>query len=171
MVVNDYNMKIIITESQYKKYKHLFEQSVYDDEENDSNTDYNNEDTYTKEGTIIEGEIGSEPIKFRYAEENVLDNGEIEYYGEISFKGKKYSDSLFFGHIVLEKILKALVVKEIKEQALFTHNLVKLEEAAKLDFNKKSIEFLNQINDFNIRARYPEKKLAFYKKCTPKYTE
>ena len=91
MVVNDYNMKIIITESQYKKYKHLFEQSVYDDEENDSNTDYNNEDTYTKEGTIIEGEIGSEPIKFRYAEENVLDNGEIEYYGEISFKGEKYS--------------------------------------------------------------------------------
>jgi len=91
VVVNDYNMKIIITESQYKKYKHLFEQSVYDDEENDSNTDYNNEDTYTKEGTIIEGEIGSEPIKFRYAEENVLDNGEIEYYGEISFKGKKYS--------------------------------------------------------------------------------
>ena len=90
---------------------------------------------------------------------------------EYLFKGKRYSDSLFFGHIVLEKILKALVVKEIKEQALFTHNLVKLEEAAKLDFNKKSIEFLNQINDFNIRARYPEKKLAFYKKCTPKYTE
>jgi len=25
-------MKIIITESQYNKYKHLFEQSVYDDE-------------------------------------------------------------------------------------------------------------------------------------------
>ncbi len=91
MVVNDYNMKIIITESQYKKYKHLFEQSVYDDEENDSNTDYNNEETHTKEGAIIEGEIGSNPIKFRYAEENVLDNGEIEYYGEISFKGEKYS--------------------------------------------------------------------------------
>ena len=84
-------MKIIITESQYKKYKHLFEQSVYDDEENDSNTDYSNEDTYTKEGTIIEGEIGSEPIKFRYAEENEIENGEIEYYGEILFKGEKYS--------------------------------------------------------------------------------
>ena len=26
------------------------------------------------------------------------------------FKGKEYSNSLFFGHIVLEKILKALVV-------------------------------------------------------------
>ena len=28
------------------------------------------------------------------------------------FKGKKYSESLFFGHIVLEKILKGLVVKK-----------------------------------------------------------
>jgi hypothetical protein len=84
-------MKIIITESQYNKYKHLFEQSVYDDEENDSNDEYSNDETYTKEGTIIEGEIGSEPIKFRYAEENELENGEIEYYGEILFKGEKYS--------------------------------------------------------------------------------
>lgn len=87
------------------------------------------------------------------------------------FKGKKYSDSLFFGHIVLEKILKALVVKETGEQAPFTHNLVKLEEITKLGFSKEFIEFLNQVNDFNIRARYPEQKLAFYKKSTPKYAE
>lgn len=87
------------------------------------------------------------------------------------FKSKRYSDSLFFGHIVLEKILKALVVKETKEQAPYTHNLVNLEKIAKLGLDKKLVEFLNQVNDFNIRARYPEKKLAFYKKCTLKYTE
>jgi hypothetical protein len=34
-------MKIIITESQYKKYKHLFEQSVYDDEDYDGCADEN----------------------------------------------------------------------------------------------------------------------------------
>jgi HEPN domain-containing protein len=90
---------------------------------------------------------------------------------EYLFKGKKYSDSLFFGHIVLEKILKALVVKKIKEQAPYTHNLVKLEELAKLSFDKKLIEFLNQVNDFNIRARYPEQKQAFYKKCTFQYAK
>ena len=37
------------------------------------------------------GKIGSEPIKFRYAEENGLENGEIKYYGEILFKGEEYS--------------------------------------------------------------------------------
>ena len=30
------------------------------------------------------------------------------------FKIKRYPESLFFGHIVLEKILKGLVVAEIK---------------------------------------------------------
>lgn len=87
------------------------------------------------------------------------------------FKIKRYPESLFFGHIVLEKILKALVVKETQKQAPYIHNLVKLGEIAKLDFSKKFVEFLNQVNDFNIRARYPEKKLAFYKKCTLKLTK
>ncbi|PIZ01270.1 DNA-binding protein, partial [bacterium (Candidatus Gribaldobacteria) CG_4_10_14_0_8_um_filter_33_9] len=42
------------------------------------------------------------------------------------FKGKEYSNSLFFGHIVLEKILKALVVQRTKEQAPYIHDLVRL---------------------------------------------
>lgn len=85
-------MKIIITESQYKKYRHLFENSVYDDEIGD---DYDDKlipnQPIDKEGMNVEGEISGLPIKFRYAEKNVLDNGEIEYYGEILFKGEKYS--------------------------------------------------------------------------------
>lgn len=87
------------------------------------------------------------------------------------FKAKRYSDSLFFGHIVLEKLLKGLVVKNTKEQAPYTHNLVVLENVAGLGSGKNFVEFLNQVNDFNIRARYPEHKLAFYKKCTYPYTK
>jgi hypothetical protein len=83
-------MKIIITESQYKKYKHLFEQSVYDDEERDSNTGYGNEEYDTKEGMVVKGEIKSLPVKFTYSEKKVLENGEIEYYGEIQFYGDEY---------------------------------------------------------------------------------
>ena len=90
---------------------------------------------------------------------------------EYLFKGKKYSESLFFGHIVLEKILKALVVNETRKQAPYTHNLVELEKISKIGLGKELIEFLNQVNDFNIRARYPEHKFAFYKKCTLKYTK
>lgn len=83
-------MKIIITESQYKKYKHLFEQSVYDDEEYDSNTGYGNEEYDTKEGTVVKGEISSLPIKFTYSEEKETEEGEIEYYGEIQFNGDEF---------------------------------------------------------------------------------
>ncbi len=87
------------------------------------------------------------------------------------FKSKEYSNTLFFGHIILEKILKGLYVKKLGEQAPFTHDLVRLAKMADLGLGKQDIIFLNEVNQFNIRARYPEKKLAFYKKCTPKYTE
>ena len=39
------------------------------------------------------------------------------------FSIKRYSDSLFYGHIVLEKILKALVVQKIGEKLPKIHNL------------------------------------------------
>lgn len=73
--------------------------------------------------------------------------------------------------IILEKILKSHVVKTTKEQAPFIHDLVRLANLTKLEFSTKEIHFLHQVNDFNIRARYPEHKLAFYKKCTKIYTQ
>jgi hypothetical protein len=89
-------MKIIITESQYRQYKTLLEQSVYDDDEDDG--DYNDNfitnQPFDKEGMVVEGEISGNPIKFRYGEEHVTDDGEIEYYGEILYDNKKYSGLL-----------------------------------------------------------------------------
>lgn len=87
------------------------------------------------------------------------------------FEGKRYSDSLFFGHIILEKILKALVVQEKKEHAPLIHDLIQLQENAKIKLSKEEVIFLNRVNDFNLRARYPEYKLDFYKKCDKNFTE
>lgn len=87
------------------------------------------------------------------------------------FKIKRYPESLFFGHIVLEKTLKGLVVQETKEQAPYIHDLVKLAELTKINFNEETLDFFDAINDFNIRARYPEHKLKLYKICNAKYTE
>ena len=42
------------------------------------------------------------------------------------FATKKFSNTLFFGHIVLEKILKAHVVKRSNKSAPYTHDLVRL---------------------------------------------
>ncbi len=87
------------------------------------------------------------------------------------FKLKWYSEFLFFGHIVLEKILKACVVKKTKEHTPYTHDLVKLHETAELKLSTNEIDFLDEMNDYNIRARYPDYKLSIYKLCTQEYTK
>jgi HEPN domain-containing protein len=105
---------------------------------------------------------------------------EIKYWVETSkhdyktmlglFSIKRYSDSLFYGHIVLEKILKALVVQKIGEKLPKIHNLETLAVLAEVKIKKKDINLLNIVNRFNIRARYPNFKLDFYKMCTRDYT-
>ena len=87
------------------------------------------------------------------------------------FKGKKYPESLFFGHIVLEKILKGLVVQKTKEQSPYIHDLIKLVELSECDLSKDEMDLLDVVNKFNIRARYPEYKLQFYKQCDREYTK
>ena len=87
------------------------------------------------------------------------------------FKGKRYSYSLFLGHIILEKILKALVTQETKEQAEYTHDLARLYKAAKIDLSQDQVNLLYEVNEFNIRSRYPDVKLRFHKRCDKEYTE
>lgn len=38
-------------------------------------------------------------------------------------------------------------------------------------FRGQNISELDEVNDFNIRSRYPEFKFRFYKKCTKRFTE
>lgn len=87
------------------------------------------------------------------------------------YKIKRYADCLFFGHLILEKILKAHVVQKTKDHAPRTHNLVYLVELAKLTFNKKERNTLADVDTFNMTARYPDQKLLFYKKCNKKFTD
>ncbi len=87
------------------------------------------------------------------------------------FKIKRYADSLFYVHIVLEKILKAHVVVKTKMPAPYSHNLIKLAEEANLDLTEPAWNLLGEVNRFNIRTRYPDDKLAFYKQCTNQYSE
>ena len=90
-------MKIIITESQYKKYKHLFEQDVYDDGEEYSNDDYGNE-RYGVKVKEFETEIAGMPLKLTYSHTNQISENEFEYYCEITFYGDE-----FFGVYVIDK--------------------------------------------------------------------
>lgn len=85
------------------------------------------------------------------------------------FKMKRYPESLFWGHLLLEKVLKGLAAREIKGHPPYTHNLLKLAKLSNIDFSEEEVKFFGEINDFNIRARYPEFKLQFHKICNSAY--
>ncbi len=86
------------------------------------------------------------------------------------FNAKDYSWSLFIGHIVLERLLKAGVVKLTQKHAPYLHDLSKLSKVAKLNFSEEHLDWLDTISTFNLNARYDTYKEAFYRKCTPVFT-
>jgi len=86
------------------------------------------------------------------------------------FRTKHYSDALFYGHIVLEKILKALVVINRRESAPLIHDLIILVKLTKLELGAGDKKLLQSVYYFNIRSRYPDYKLEFYKICDYSYT-
>lgn len=90
---------------------------------------------------------------------------------EALWESKRYHHCLFFYHLVIEKALKALVVKHTGEQALPIHDLLLLAKYACLDLSLQRRDELSEINTFNVRARYDDYKLAFYKKATRDYTQ
>jgi HEPN domain-containing protein len=87
------------------------------------------------------------------------------------FETGDYSYALFFGHLTLEKILKALFTDKKDTTPPFSHNLVYLSEKAGLELNDDNLELLEEVSDFNLEARYPDDKFSFYKKSTMEFTE
>ncbi len=86
------------------------------------------------------------------------------------FNAEKYAWSLFLGHLVLEKLLKALYVQNNDNKIPpKLHNLVRLSELSSIDITEDRKILLDKINDFNIEARYPEFKNEFYKTCTKEF--
>jgi len=81
-----------------------------------------------------------------------------------------YSYALFFGHLAVEKMLKALFVTRQKQHAPPTHNLLRLARAAGLEVDEKTVDKLVTVTAFNIEARYPDFKRSFRQRCTPEYT-
>ncbi|TAN12759.1 MAG: HEPN domain-containing protein [Chitinophagaceae bacterium] len=85
-------------------------------------------------------------------------------------KSKDYSWSLFLGHLVIEKLLKAHYVKKFQTHAVFTHDLLRLAKKTELDLPANYLDWLDEITTFNLNTRYPDYKQNFYKLCTKKFT-
>ena len=82
-----------------------------------------------------------------------------------------YTWSLFIGHLVLEKLLKAWYVQHIDNIPPFIHDLVRLAEKGTLPLDENQKDLLDTISAFNIQARYDDYKMEFYKKCSKAFAE
>jgi HEPN domain-containing protein len=86
-------------------------------------------------------------------------------------KTKKYPYALFMGHLALEKLLKALVVKKTKAHAPFSHSLPYLLERSCIEMPESMRSMLSEFMEFHFEARYPDAGKAFYRKCTKVYAD
>lgn len=69
---------------------------------------------------------------------------------------KHVRQGLFWVHLTLEKMLKAHVCKQTRDIAPRIHNLVRLAELAGLSLDADVVDFLSDINSFNVQGRYVE---------------
>jgi HEPN domain-containing protein len=63
---------------------------------------------------------------------------------------------LFFAHLALEKMLKALICKNTGDLAPRIHNLNRLIDLAGVVSNPVQTDILAEMNAFHIEGRYPE---------------
>ena len=94
----------------------------------------------------------------------------IKYWINASEVDYRAMNNLFLGHLVIEKLLKAMAVKNEVEIIPKIHDLNKLANKAVLEINDELSDLFDIITSFNIEARYPDYKKEFYKKCTKKFT-
>lgn len=87
------------------------------------------------------------------------------------YEKEDYSYALFFGHLAIEKILKALHVSKQYEHAPYIHNLIRLAELSAIPMTESRKDDLVKITAFNLESRYPDEKRSFRKKCTKDFTK
>jgi len=86
------------------------------------------------------------------------------------FVAKKYHHCLFFVHLALEKILKAVYVLKKHKAPPLVHDLVRLAQKSDLEIGESLTLQLIEISTFNIAARYDDYKFRFYQKATKEYS-
>jgi HEPN domain-containing protein len=84
---------------------------------------------------------------------------------------RNYQWSLFVGHLVIEKLLKALYIQNTNQFPPLIHDLRRICEKAGLLLNDQQVIVLDSISRFNLNARYDDYKQAFFKLCTTEFTE
>jgi len=88
----------------------------------------------------------------------------------ILFNNNKYVYSLFFLHLSIEKVLKALYVKINNLQAPPIHNLLELIKSSGVKLDADQQKFINVLLPFYIQARYPDAKRELISKTNKDFS-
>ena len=102
-----------------------------------------------------------------------IQSSDNDYDVMMDLKEKKRNTyCLFFGQLLIEKLLKAYYAKINKNapHAPKSHDLDYLAEKMNLETTEHQKILLEIISHFNIEARYDDYKMEFAKKCTDEYT-
>ena len=75
---------------------------------------------------------------------------------KILIGSNRFLHGLFFCHLVIEKMIKANVVKQTTEIAPRSHNLLFLSEKANLAFSEDDTIFLGILMKYQLQGRYPD---------------
>jgi HEPN domain-containing protein len=108
--------------------------------------------------------------------------GHIRYWVESSkddlktvealLKGKRYVHAMFFGHLYLEKISKAVWVKDNESNhPPRIHNINRILQQTKTVLKQEEMEFVDLLNEFQLEGRYPDYVNSISKSCTSKLTK
>ena len=87
------------------------------------------------------------------------------------FNGRNYLQSLFFAHLVIEKICKALWIKHNEGNIPpRTHNLIHLLSTTSIELNDDKSEFMLSLNRFQLEGRYPDYLTKMHSICNESFT-
>src|SRR3989339_1550354 len=85
------------------------------------------------------------------------------------YKDNRFSHSLFFCQLAVEKKIKSVFVIHKQVFPPPVHDLLYLAKKLQAPLKREILEDLAEINSFNISARYDDYKQQFYKKATRDY--
>jgi HEPN domain-containing protein len=89
---------------------------------------------------------------------------------KISFREGSFAYALFFWHLHLEKICKALWIKYNEgNHPPRIHNLVSILAKTPIELDRSQILFLSDLNRFQLESRYSDSNDNLFKECTKEY--
>jgi HEPN domain-containing protein len=89
---------------------------------------------------------------------------------DFCFKGGRYVDALFFYCLAIEKYLKAnYVLDNITNQPPRIHELQAIYSQTEVQLNSELIDYLDNVNRWNLEGRYPDYKFSLHKLATAEY--